>query len=47
MEILADAEYQGLGALTGAVVTPPHRRFKKSAPDRYEEMYERERKAHS
>ncbi|MFD4158773.1 transposase family protein [Streptomyces hydrogenans] len=48
VEILADAGYQGLGARTGGrVVTPPHRTFKKNAPDRYEEMYERRRKAHS
>ncbi|MFE3169446.1 transposase family protein [Streptomyces sp. NPDC059224] len=40
--------YQGLGAqLGGRVVTPPHRKFKKNAPDWYEEIYERERKAHS
>ncbi|MET7608737.1 transposase family protein [Streptomyces avermitilis] len=40
--------YQGLGAQTGGrVVTPPHRKFKKDAPDWYEEMYERQRKAHS
>ncbi|MFF4763103.1 transposase family protein [Streptomyces sp. NPDC001292] len=48
VEILADAGYQGLGAKTGGrVVTPPHRKFKKNAPDWYEEMYERQRKAHS
>ncbi|MGW3525678.1 transposase family protein [Streptomyces olivaceus] len=48
LEILADAGYQGLGARTGGrVVTPPHRTFKKNAPDRYEEMHERQRKAHS
>ena len=48
VEILADAGYQGLGAQTsGRVVTPPHRKFKKNAPDWYEEMYERQRKAHS
>lgn len=48
MEILADAGYQGLGAQTGGrVVTPPHRKFKKNAPDWYEEMHERQRKAHS
>ncbi|MGG7569369.1 transposase family protein [Streptomyces sirii] len=36
VEILADAGYQGLGPQTGGhVVTPPHRKFKKSAPDRY------------
>ncbi|MER7233933.1 hypothetical protein ABT348_23655 [Streptomyces olivaceus] len=29
------------------MVTPPHRTFKKNAPDRYEEMHERQRKAHS
>ncbi|MEU6472454.1 transposase family protein [Streptomyces massasporeus] len=47
-EILADAGYQGLGAQTGGrVVTPPHRRFKKNAPNWYEEMHERQRKAHS
>ncbi|MEU3991188.1 transposase family protein [Streptomyces platensis] len=48
MEILADAGYQGLGAQTGGrLVAPPHRKFKKNAPDWYEEMYERQRKAHS
>ncbi|MFC9262231.1 transposase family protein [Streptomyces hydrogenans] len=48
VEVLADAGYQGLGAQTGGrVVTPPHRKFKKDAPDWYEEMYERQRKAHS
>ncbi|MCG3040031.1 transposase [Streptomyces sp. S1A] len=48
VEILADAGYQGLGAQTGGrVVTPPHRKFKKNAPDWYEEMYERQRTAHS
>ncbi|MDX6347955.1 MAG: hypothetical protein QOF84_2745 [Streptomyces sp.] len=48
MEILADVGYQGLGAQTGGrVVTPPHRKFKKNAPDWYEEIYERQRKAHS
>ncbi|MEU4659334.1 transposase family protein [Streptomyces sp. NPDC023723] len=48
VEILADAGYQGLGAQTGSrVVTPPHRKFKKDAPDWYEEMHERQRKAHS
>ncbi|MFE4825207.1 transposase family protein [Streptomyces sp. NPDC056704] len=48
VEILADAGYQGLGAQTGGrVVTPPHRKFKKNAPDWYEEIYERRRKAHS
>ncbi|MER6850563.1 hypothetical protein AB0A81_37795 [Streptomyces flaveolus] len=31
----------------GPVVTPPHRKFKKNAPDWYEEMHERQRKAHS
>ncbi|WP_329212553.1 transposase family protein [Streptomyces sp. NBC_01708] len=46
VEILADAGYQGLGAQTGGrVVTPPHRKFKKNAPDW--EMHERQRKAHS
>ncbi|MEL5957455.1 transposase family protein [Streptomyces sp. CLV115] len=48
VEILADVGYQGLGAQTGGrVVTPPHRKFKKNAPEWYEEMYERRRKAHS
>ncbi|MCX4562171.1 transposase [Streptomyces phaeochromogenes] len=48
VEILTDAGYQGLGAQTGGrVVTPPHRKFKKNAPDWYEEMHERQRKAHS
>ncbi|MGW1136619.1 transposase family protein [Streptomyces zhihengii] len=47
VEILADAGYQGLGAQTGGrVVTPPHRKFKKDAPDWYEEMHEQQRKAH-
>jgi hypothetical protein len=48
VEILADAGYQGLGAQAGGrVVTPPHRKFQKNAPDWYEEMHERQRKAHS
>ncbi|MFD9624207.1 transposase family protein [Streptomyces virginiae] len=48
MEILADAGYQGLGAQTGGrVVTPPHRKCKKNPPDWYEEIHERQRKAHS
>jgi DDE superfamily endonuclease/Helix-turn-helix of DDE superfamily endonuclease len=48
VEILADAGYQGLGAQTGGrVVTPPHRKFNKNAPDWYEEIHERQRKAHS
>ncbi|MFE5908235.1 transposase [Streptomyces wedmorensis] len=29
------------------MVTPPHRKVKKNAPDWYEEMHERQRKAHS
>ena len=42
VEILADAGHQGLGARTGGrVMTPPHREFKKNAPDWYEEMRER------
>ncbi|MEU9298682.1 hypothetical protein [Streptomyces sp. NPDC048266] len=46
--ILADAGYQGLGAQTGGrMVTPPHRKFKKNAPDCYKETHERQRKAHS
>ncbi len=41
VEILADAGFQGLGAQTGGrVVTPPHRKFKRNPPDRYEEMYQ-------
>ncbi|MFI1654912.1 transposase family protein [Streptomyces sp. NPDC020472] len=48
VEILADAGYQGLGAQTGGRrVAPPHRKFKKNAPDGYEDMYERQREAHS
>lgn len=48
IEILADAGCQGLGAQTaGRVVTPPHRKFRKNAPAWYEEMHERQRKAHS
>ncbi|MGW0544857.1 transposase family protein [Streptomyces griseoincarnatus] len=48
VEILADAGYQDLGAQTGGrVITPPHREFKKNAPDWYEEMHERQRKAHA
>ncbi|WP_253191380.1 transposase family protein [Streptomyces sp. M1013] len=48
VEILADAGYQGLGGQTGGrVVTPPHRKFKKNAPDWYEKMHERQRKVHS
>jgi hypothetical protein len=47
VEILADVGSQGLGAQTGGrVITPPHRTFR-NAPDWYEEMYERQRKAHS
>lgn len=29
------------------MVTPPHRKFKKNATERYEEVYERQHKAHS
>ncbi|MEV5432565.1 transposase family protein [Streptomyces sp. NPDC052701] len=48
VEILADAGYQGLGAQTGGhVITSPHRKLKGNAPDWYEEMHERQRKAHS
>ncbi|MGV9892991.1 hypothetical protein [Streptomyces tendae] len=37
VEIVADANYQGLGAQTGRrVITPPHRKFKKNAPARCE-----------
>ncbi|MFE5947559.1 transposase family protein [Streptomyces sp. NPDC056480] len=47
-EVLADAGYQGLSAQTGGhMVTPPHRKFKKNAPDWCEKLYERQRKAHS
>lgn len=48
VQILADAGYQGLGAQTGGrIVTPPVRKFKKNAPDWYEPIYQRQRKAHS
>ncbi|WP_107066094.1 MULTISPECIES: transposase [unclassified Streptomyces] len=48
VEILADADYQGLGAQTGGrVITPPHRKFKQNVPEWYEEVHERQRKAHS
>ncbi|MFE6286054.1 transposase family protein [Streptomyces sp. NPDC057877] len=48
MEILVDADYQGMGAQTGGrVVTPPHRKFKKNAPAWYQERHELQRKAHS
>ncbi|WP_258054600.1 transposase [Streptomyces sp. Ru71] len=48
MEIPAVAGYQGLGVQTsGRVVTPPHRKFKRNAPDWYEELYEWQRKAQS
>ncbi|WP_410540591.1 hypothetical protein [Streptomyces sp. KL2] len=30
----------------GRVITPPHRKFTKNAPDWYEEMYRRQRTAH-
>ncbi|MFM9593728.1 transposase [Streptomyces scabiei] len=29
------------------MITPPHRKFKKNAPDWYEEIHEQRRKAHS
>ncbi|MFF8848228.1 hypothetical protein ACF08N_37120 [Streptomyces sp. NPDC015127] len=29
------------------MVTPPHRKFKKNAPDWYEEFHARQRKVHS
>ncbi|MFI8191696.1 transposase [Streptomyces sp. NPDC085946] len=29
------------------MITPPHRTFEKDAPDWYEEIHERQRKAHS
>ncbi|WP_399895397.1 transposase family protein [Streptomyces sp. BBFR51] len=38
---------QSTGFDNASVVTPPHRKFKKNAPDWYEEMHERQRKAHS
>jgi hypothetical protein len=48
IEILADAGYQGLGAQTGGqVVTPPHRKFRKNAPEWYERMHAAQRHAHS
>ncbi|MDX3641719.1 transposase family protein [Streptomyces sp. MB09-02B] len=48
VEILPDAGYQRLGAQTGGrAITPPHRKFKKDPPEWYEEMHERQRKAHS
>lgn len=38
VEVLADAGYQGLGAQTGGrVITPPHHKFKRNAPDWYED----------
>ncbi|MEV5843611.1 dioxygenase [Streptomyces sp. NPDC051985] len=38
---------RGLGAQTGGrVITPPHRKFKKNAPDWDEEIHEGKRKAH-
>ncbi|MER5629125.1 transposase family protein [Streptomyces nitrosporeus] len=48
VEILADAGYRGLGARTGGrAVAPPQRKFRKNAPDRYEETHQRQRRAHS
>ncbi|MFE9059548.1 transposase [Streptomyces mutabilis] len=29
------------------MITPPHRKYTKNAPNWYEEMYERQRRAHS
>ncbi|MFE7621805.1 hypothetical protein [Streptomyces sp. NPDC057496] len=47
-EALADAGRQDPGAPTvGRVVTPPHRKSEKDAPDWYEEMYDRQRKVPS
>ncbi|WP_241195584.1 transposase family protein [Streptomyces sp. ADI93-02] len=41
---LPAAGCRGLGAQTGGrVVTPPHRKFEKNAPDWYERMHERQR----
>ncbi|MBA8931332.1 hypothetical protein BC739_008579 [Kutzneria viridogrisea] len=48
VQILADAGYQGLGAQTrGAIVTPPHRKFRRNPPAWYEKHYSAQRKAHS
>ncbi|MGW1193363.1 hypothetical protein ACWD43_36345, partial [Streptomyces sp. NPDC002559] len=48
LRALADAGRQDPGAPTvGRVVTPPHRKSEKDAPDWYEEMYERQRKVPS
>ncbi|MGX7829848.1 transposase family protein [Actinokineospora sp. 24-640] len=48
VEILADAGYQGLGAETGgAVVTPPHRKFRKNPPTWYEQHHAAQHKTHS
>ncbi|MEU0689568.1 transposase [Streptomyces uncialis] len=49
METLADTGHQGLGARTGGrMVAPPHLKFMKAAaPDWYEELHERRRKAHT
>ncbi|WP_352231685.1 transposase family protein [Actinokineospora sp. NBRC 105648] len=48
VQVLADAGYQGLGAQTGgAIVTPPHRKFRRKPPVWYEEHHAAQRKAHS
>ena len=48
VQVLADAGYQGLGAETcGAVVTPPHRKFRKNPPTWYEQHHAAQRTAHS
>lgn len=48
VEVLADADCQGPGAQTGGrVVTPSHRKFMRNPPEWYEEMRERQRRAHS
>ncbi|MEV6365245.1 transposase family protein [Nocardia asteroides] len=46
--VLADAGYQGLNAETGgAVITPPHRKFRRNPPAWYEQHHRAERQAHS
>lgn len=46
--VLADAGYQGLNADTaGAVITPPHRKFRRNPPAWYEQHHRTQRQAHS
>ncbi|WP_229695483.1 hypothetical protein [Streptomyces lacrimifluminis] len=46
--LVHDAGCQGPGVRAGGhVVTPPHRKFKKNAPDWHEETHARWRRAHS